>query len=125
MKNTPDNIEHIRTIFRTPEFDEFYFSLPLQVREKFDYVFLVVESVYNISTKFIKHLENSDLYEMRVSVGHNEYHSIIFSIDKDNIIEATQILLINGFLKKSTKDYPKQIKIAKNILKRFEDDTDK
>lgn len=31
-----------------------------------------------------------------------------------------KILLLNGFLKKSTKDYDKQIKIARQILENFE-----
>ena len=74
----PARTQDIRTIYRTPEFDAFYYALPLRVRNKFEYVFEVVQSVYNISTKFIKHLEKSDLYEMRVSIGSNEYRTILF-----------------------------------------------
>lgn len=85
----------------------------MRVRNKFEYVFEVVQSVYNISTKFIKHLEKSDLYEMRVSIGSNEYRTILFAIDHDNVIEARKIVLLNVFLKKSSKDYRKQIDIAK------------
>lgn len=88
----------------------------MRVRNKFEYVFEVVQSVYNISTKFIKHLEKSNLYEMRVSIGSNEYRTILFAIDHDNVIEARKIVLLNGFLKKSSKDYRKQIDIAKTIL---------
>lgn len=33
---------------------------------------------------------------------------------------SKKILLLNGFLKKATKDYSKQIKIAERILKDFE-----
>lgn len=88
----------------------------MRVRNKFEYVFEVVQSVYNILTKFIKHLEKSDLYEMRVSIGSNEYRTILFAIDHDNVIEARKIVLLNGFLKKSSKDYRKQIDIAKTIL---------
>ena len=68
MKQQPRSAQAIRTIYRTPEFDEFYQALPDKVKVKFEYVFHVV-SVYNISTKFVKHLERTDLYEMRVSVG--------------------------------------------------------
>jgi len=82
----------IRTIFRTPEFDTFYMSLAQPVREKFEYVFQVVQNIYTIPTKFIKHLANSELYEMRVSVGNNEYRTILFAIDHQNIIEATKII---------------------------------
>lgn len=63
---------------------------------------------------------NTDLYEMRVSVGTNEYRTILFAIDHDNIIQSTRIILLNGFLKKSEKDYRKQINIAEKILKDLE-----
>ncbi len=53
---------------------------------------------------------------MRVSIGSNEYRTILFAIDHDNVIEARKIVLLNGFLKKSSKDYRKQIDIAKTIL---------
>lgn len=107
----------LRVIFRTPEFDMFFDSLPQKVKEKFEYVFQVVQSIYNVSTKFVKHLENTNLYELRVSVGSNEYRSVLFAIDHTNVIEATRIILLNGFLKKSSKDYKKQVDIAQKILK--------
>lgn len=120
MESQTEQNPPIRIIFRTPEFDVFYHSLPLKVKEKFDYVFKVVQSVRNVSTKFVKHLESAkDLYEMRVSVGTNEYRTILFAIDHDNVIEATRIILLNGFLKKSTKDYRKQIELAHKILNNF------
>lgn len=116
MKQQPRSAQAIRTIYRTTEFDEFYQTLPDKVKIKFEYVFQVVQSVYNISTKFVKHLERTDLYEMRVSVGTNEYRTILFAVDHSNVIESTKILLLNGFLKKSSKDYKRQIEIAQTIL---------
>ena len=116
MKQQPRSAQAIRTIYRTPEFDEFYQALPDKVKVKFEYVFHVVQSVYNISTKFVKHLERTDLYEMRVSVEANEYRTILFAVDHSNVIESTKILLLNGFLKKSSKDYKRQIEIAQTIL---------
>ena len=64
--------------------------------------------------------KNTELYEMRVSVGTNEYRTVLFAIDHDNIIQSTRIILLNGFLKKSEKDYRKQINIAEKILKDLE-----
>ncbi len=98
---------------------EFYEVLPEKVQTKFQYVMNVIATVYNISTKFVKHLENSDLYEMRVSVGTNEYRTILFAIDHQNLIEATNIILLNGFLKKDNKDYRKQIDKATAILNKY------
>lgn len=113
----------IREIYRTPQFDAFYNSLPAKVQNKFKYVVDVVATVYDISTKFVKHLQGTDLYEMRISLGSNEYRTILFAIDKENIIEATKIILLNGFLKKSSKDYRKQIEIAESILNGLGDET--
>ena len=76
----------------------------------------VLISVYDIPAKFIKHLQNTDLYEMRVSVGTNEYRTVLFAIDNKNVIQSTQIILLNAFLKKSNKDYKKQIEKANKIL---------
>lgn len=111
---------YVRTIFKTPEFEAFFDSLPSKVQIKMDYVMNVMATVYNISTKFVKHLSNTDLYEMRVSVGTNEYRTILFAIDHDNLIEAKNIILLNGFLKKDNKDYRKQIEIAETILNNLE-----
>ena len=59
---------------------------------------------------------------MRASLGNNEYRSVLFSIDNDNIINATQVLLLNSFLKKSTKDYKKNITIAEQIITKYTSD---
>ena len=96
-------MKEIRVVYKTPQFEAFYASLPVKVQ-----------------TIFVKHLENTDLYEMRVSVGNNEYRTILFAVDKSNIIESTKIVLLNGFLKKSTKEYRKQIELAQSILKKLE-----
>lgn len=120
MNLEDDMSNYIRTIFKTPQFESFFNSLSPKVRIKMDYVLNVIATVYNVSTKFVKHLENTDLYEMRVSVGTNEYRTILFAIDHDNIIEAKKVILLNGFLKKSNKDYRKQINIAESILKHLE-----
>lgn len=112
--------KYVRTVFKSPEFETFYDSLSDKVQTKFDYVINVITTIYNVSIKFIKHLENTDLYEMRVSVGTNEYRTVLFAIDKDNFIEAKNIILLNAFLKKDNKDYRRQVAIATSILKKLE-----
>lgn len=54
---------------------------------------------------------------MRVSVGSNEYRTVLFAIDNSNVILSTKIILLNGFLKKPTKDYDKHYTKAVRILK--------
>ena len=120
MKSEVDSTIYVRNVLRTPEFMEFYSALPVKVQTKFQYVMNVIASVYNVSTKFVKHLENTDLYEMRISVGTNEYRTILFTIDHNNFIEAKNIILLNGFLKKDKKDYRKQIEIALAIINKLE-----
>lgn len=52
---------NVRKVYKTSEFDEFYASLGSKVQIKFDYVINVMTSIYNLPTKFVKHLENTDL----------------------------------------------------------------
>ena len=112
-----------RELIFSNEFWSFYKSQNQKVQLKFDYVINIIMTERVITTKFVKHLENTDLYEMRVSLGTNEYRTILFAMDNDNIILSTRILVLNAFQKKSTKDYKKQIEIAQKILGGFTDDT--
>lgn len=126
MKETRENSEEIliREIIYTDEFKEFYDSLDEKVQKKIRYTISIIETFYVVSTEFVKKLEETDLplYEMRVSIGSNEYRTIIFSIDNDNFMQATRVILLNSFLKKSSKDYRKQIKIAEKMLNEFKAD---
>ena len=120
MKATDKKGNDIRELYFSDEFVEFYSMLQDKVKVKFEHTMDIIRTEYVLSTKFVKHLENKNLYEMRVSVNTNEYRTIHFSVDNDNIILSKKVLLLNGFLNKSTKDYSKQIKIAERILKDFE-----
>ena len=120
MKATNKKDSDIRELYFSDEFIEFYEKLQDKAKIKFEHTMDIIRTEYVLSTKFVKHLENTDLYEMRVSVSTNEYRTILFAVDDDNIILSKKILLLNGFLKKSTKDYSKQIKIAIQILEDFE-----
>jgi hypothetical protein len=115
-----ENNRNIRHLYHTDEFDAFYNSLDERAVIKYDEAIVYLELVYVLSNKFVKKIVNTDLYEMRVNVGTNEYRTMIFAADHDNIILATNIYLLNGFLKKSTKDYEKQIKKAIKILNDLE-----
>ena len=120
MNTEQTNKTDIRIIYKTQEFELFYGGLSDTVKIKFEHVFNVIQTVYALPVKFVKRLVNTELYELRVSVGTNEYRTVLFAIDHDNIIQSTRIILLNGFLKKSEKDYRKQINIAEKILKDLE-----
>ena len=68
-----------------------------------------------LSQKFVKKIISSDLYELRVSTD-NEIRILLFAASNDNINLATEIIALNGFVKKSNKDYEKQIRKEYNIL---------
>ena len=110
----------IRTIFYTNEFKEFYNGLDEKTTKKIDYIIALIKDFKLIHTDFVKKLVNTEFYEMRISVGTNEYRSILFSFNHENIIESSLVIILNGVLKKSTKDYDKQIKNAEKILSNLE-----
>lgn len=114
----------IREVIYTDEFKSFYDSLNEKVQKKISYVISIIESLYVVNSEFVKKLEETDypLYEMRVSVGSNEYRTIIFAIDNDDFMQATRVLLLNSFLKKSSKDYKKQLRLAEKLLDELKTD---
>lgn len=108
-----------RDIRMTETFFEFLKSLEPKVRKKYLYVIQILKTEAVVSEKFIKHLENTNLYEMRVSLSSNEYRTIVFSVDAVNIISATKVLLLNSFLKKDTKQYRSEIDKAVKLLEEW------
>ena len=71
-----------------------------------------------VSKEFVKKIESSTFYEMRVRAG-NEYRIILFAIDHLNFIEAKKVVLLNGFVKKANKDYKKALKKAERLLEEY------
>ncbi len=115
-------MEVIREIIFSEEFDEFYESLDKRIQEKFDYAFNMIRTQYVVSKKFVKSLENTDFYELRISIGHDEYRSILLAIDHDNLIQAHRVLVLNSFLKKDKKQYKAAVKTAEKILTKYTED---
>lgn len=109
----------MRGIFRSKEFDEFYTSLPSNIQEKVKYALNIIAEIKVVNKKLVKKLTGTIFYELIISQG-NEYRIILFAIDNENFIEAKQIILLNGFIKKSTKDYKKEINKAVQILNDLE-----
>ena len=112
----------IRNIIYSDEFEEYYASMNEQLKKKYDYALQIVKSQYVISSKIVKSLENTDFYELRISISSNEYRTILLAVDHDNFIQSKNVLLLNSFLKKDTKPYKAEIKKAQNIVKRYLED---
>ncbi|MDR2683299.1 MAG: type II toxin-antitoxin system RelE/ParE family toxin [Dysgonamonadaceae bacterium] len=115
-----ENTKEIRSVWYTDEFNLFYSELDERTKEKYKQGIDILKTIYVLSTKLVKKIVNTDLYKMRVSVGYNEYRTVLFATDHENVIQATNIILLSGFLKKSSKDYDKHVKRAINILKKLE-----
>lgn len=105
-----------RTLVLSPDFIEFERTSTSRTKEKLRYAIAMLETLYPIPTKFVKKLTGTDFYELRISVD-NEVRVILFAVDNDNINLATNVIILNGFVKKSTKDYEKGINKAINILR--------
>ena len=109
----------IREVFYSEEYQEYYDTLDEKTKEKYDYVIQIIKTQYVVNKKFVKNLEESEFYEARISVGSNEYRTLLFAIDNASFIESKRVLLLNSFLKKDSKQYKSEIKKARSILKKY------
>jgi hypothetical protein len=111
--------EDIRETFHSMEYDEYYTSLDTKTKAKYDYVETIIKTQYVVNKKFVRNLEGTEFYEARVSVGTNEHRTIVFAVDSMSFIESKQVLFLNSFLKKDTKQYKGEIENARRILNNF------
>ncbi|MDR2679343.1 MAG: type II toxin-antitoxin system RelE/ParE family toxin [Tannerella sp.] len=102
---------------KSKAFEDFYSSLNCRTRKKLEYVLQIIQEEEIVSTKFVKKIVNSNFYEIKISTD-NEYRVLNFTMDNDSFISSNNVLLLNGFIKKSESDYAKQIIIAQNIMQK-------
>ena len=89
-----------------------------RVSDKFFQLVLIMEEVKVVHANFVKKLQNTKFYELRIKAG-NEYRIIIFATDHLSFSECTKAVCLNGFIKKSNKDYLKHLKDAERILDEY------
>lgn len=111
--------EDIRETIHSLEYDECYANLDEKIKAKYDYVEMIIKTQYVVSNKFVKKLEETEFYEARVSVGNNEYRTILFAVETPSFMESKRVLLLNSFLKKGTKQYKGEIETARRILNKY------
>ena len=75
-----------RLYIYSEEFNDFYDSLDSRIQDKFDYGLRLIKTQYVVNKKFVKHLENTDFYELRISISSDEYRTVLFAIDNDSFI---------------------------------------
>ncbi len=111
--------EDIRETIHSMEYDEYYASLDEKTKTKYDYVEMIIKTQYVVNKKFVKNLDETEFYEARISVGNNEYRTIIFAVETPSFMESKRVIFLNSFLKKGTKQYKGEIETARRILKQF------
>lgn len=109
----------IREIYYSDDYKEYLDALPMRVRVKYDYVEQIIATIKVVSTKFVRNIEGTDFYEARVSIGSNEYRTVMFAIDAISFIESSRVIFLNSFLKKSKKQYKQEVEIANKILRKY------
>ena len=111
--------QDVRETFHSEEYEEYYATLDEKTKEKYDYVELIIKTQQVVNLKFVKKLEGTEFYEARVSVGTNEYRTVIFAIDSQSFVQCKRVLFLNSFLKKDTKQYKSEIEKARKIIEKY------
>jgi len=114
------NSEIIRYVFKTDEFELYFKSLDRKIQYKYDYTIQLMQTQKIVSELFVKKIQNTEFYEVRVSIGTNEYRTMLVATDNPNFMEAKRVVLLNSFLKKDSKQYKREIEKARTIIAKEE-----
>jgi phage-related protein len=110
----------IRDVLKTNEYDLYFNSLEEKIQAKYDYAIQIMQTQKVVSEKFVKKIPKTEFYEVRVSVGTNEYRTMLIAIDNASFMEAKRVVLLNSFLKKGSNQYNREIKKARIIIEKEE-----
>ncbi len=106
--------ENIRQVIYSEEFDAFYRGLDSKKQDKFDYGLRLIKTQYVVNKKFVKHLENTDFYELRVSISSDEYRTVLFAIDNYSFIQSKRVILLNSFVRKEQNNIKQRLSWQKD-----------
>ena len=109
----------IREVLKTEEYELYFLLLNARVRVKYDYVIQLMQTQKIVSEKLVKKIRNTEFYEVRISIGTNEHRTMLIATDNSNFMEATQVILLNSFLKKDDKQYKREIEKARSIIRKL------
>jgi phage-related protein len=103
-------------IFYGEYFWEFYYKQSRKVKDKITWTIGLLKYLEVVPEKYLKHIEETDLYEIRVSFGNNIFRIFCF-FDKDRLV-----IVINGFQKKTQKTPRNEIDRAIRLKKEYYED---
>ena len=84
-------------IFFGDHYWDLYKKQSLKVKQKINWTIGLLQYLEIIPEKYLKHIEETDLYEIRVSLGNNIFRIFCF-FDKNRLV-----IILNGFQKKTQK----------------------
>ena|SRR4030043_2378073 len=100
-------------IFYGDYFWEFYYKQSRKVKDKINWTIGLLKFLQIIPEKYLRHIEETDLYEIRVSFGNNIFRIFCF-FDKDRLV-----IILNGFQKKTQKTPKKEIDRALRLKQEY------
>ena len=102
----------MRVILISDECIEFVSKSNIRVQTKFNYLIEVIGEQKIIHKAIVDKLVNSRFYELRIKA------------DNENFNESKKIILLNGFIKRTNKDYIKALKVAEYLLTKYDKELD-
>lgn len=103
-------------IFYGDYFWDFYYKQSRKVKNKITWTIGLLEYLDVIPEKYLKHIEETDLYEIRVGFGNNNFRIFCF-FDKDRLV-----IVLNGFQKKTPKTPKNEIDRALRLKQEYYED---
>jgi phage-related protein len=111
------NSKQIReVIFYGNYFWDFYKKQSPKVKKKINWTIGLLQFLEIIPEKYLKHIEGTDLYEIRVSFGNNIFRIFCF-FDKYRLV-----IVLNGFQKKTQKTPRNEIDRAVKLKQDYYED---
>lgn len=111
------NQKYRQITFYKHYFQDFFKKQPEKVKAKIIWTFDLIEDLQRVPETYLKHIENTDeLYEILVQLGSDIFR--IFGFFDKGIL----VVLAHGFQKKTQKIPKKEIELAVNIKKEYEND---
>ncbi len=95
------------------EFWNFYNQQSSKVKDKILWTIRLIKDLERIPENYLKHIQGTDLYEVRVILGSNIFRIFCF-FDKGRLV-----VLLNGFQKKTQKTPKNEIERALDLKKKY------
>jgi phage-related protein len=103
-------------VFYGNYFWDFYKRQSAQVKKKINWTIGLLQYLEIIPEKYLKHIEDTDLYEIRIAFGNNIFRIFCF-FDKNRLV-----IVLNGFQKKTQKTPRTEIDRAIRLKKDYYED---